>query len=157
MRYLTQLLSGLIFGFGLALAGMTSPQKVLAFLDVSNQWDPSLLVVLGSAVAIAAVAFRWTLKRSRPVLESQFHVGGIEGIDRGLIAGSAIFGIGWGIGGYCPGPAVALLAVPLNPEAPIFLGGLLAGIVAYVLLKQANLRGQPQAAEPATTGRDACQ
>lgn len=133
MRYLTQLFSGLVFGVGLALAGMTSPQKVLAFLDVSDQWDPSLLFVLGGAVVVAAVAFHWTLRRARPVLEPQFHVGAARKVDAGLIAGSAVFGVGWGIGGYCPGPAVALLAAPWNAEAPFLLGGLLVGIASHVV------------------------
>ena len=147
MRYFTQLVWGLVFGFGLALAGMTSPQKVLAFLDVTGRWDPALLFVLGGAVVTATVGFRWVLKRPRPVLESQFHVSDGTGIDAGLVMGSILFGIGWGISGYCPGPAVALLAVPQNPEAPLFLGGLVAGIAAYVLVERIRSRGDASNAQ----------
>ena len=127
MRAFMALLCGLVFGLGLALAGMTSPQKVLAFLDVAGDWDPALLCVLGGAVVTAAIAFRFVLKRPRPVFDVRFHVGDARRIDAPLVIGSILFGIGWGIAGYCPGPAVALLAVPGNPELPLFLGGMLAG------------------------------
>lgn len=136
MRALAALLCGLVFGVGLALAGMTSPQKVLAFLDVAGDWDPALLWVLGGAVVAAAIAFRFVLKRPRPVFDAHFHVADTQRIDAPLVIGSVLFGIGWGIAGYCPGPAVALLAVPGNPELPLFLGGMLAGIVACVALRR---------------------
>ena len=136
MRAFMALLCGLVFGLGLALAGMTSPQKVLAFLDVAGDWDPALLCVLGGAVVTAAIAFRFVLKRPRPVFDARFHVGDARRIDAPLVIGSILFGIGWGIAGYCPGPAVALLAVPRNPELPLFLGGMLAGIVACVVLRR---------------------
>lgn len=136
MRACMALLCGLVFGLGLALAGMTSPQKVLAFLDVAGDRDPALLCVLGGAVVTAAIAFRFVLKRPRPVFDARFHVGDARRIDAPLVVGSILFGIGWGIAGYCPGPAVALLAVPGNPELPLFLGGMLAGIVACVALRR---------------------
>ena len=136
MRACMALLCGLVFGLGLALAGMTSPQKVLAFLDVAGDWDPALLCVLGGAVVTAAIAFRFVLARPRPVFDARFHVGDARRIDAPLVVGSILFGIGWGIAGYCPGPAVALLAVPGNPELPLFLGGMLAGIVACVALRR---------------------
>jgi uncharacterized membrane protein YedE/YeeE len=127
MRYLTQLLSGLIFGLGLAIGGMTLPQNVLAFLDITGNWDPSLLFVLGGAVVTAAVAFRLILKQLHPVLDESFHISRAQKPDVCLITGSLLFGIGWGISGYCPGPAIALLATPANPETWIFLGGLFLG------------------------------
>lgn len=131
MRYLIQLLAGLIFGLGLALADMTSPRRVLAFLDVAGDWDPSLLFVLGGAVCTTFIGYRLVLRRPRPRLDSVFHLSTLRRIDRPLVLGSVLFGLGWGIGGFCPGPGVALLAVPGNPETWIFLAGLAVGIVLY--------------------------
>lgn len=136
MRASIALSCGLVFGFGLALAGMTSPQKVLAFLDVAGDWDPALLFVLGGAVATAAIAFRFVLRRPRPVFDARFHLSDARRIDAPLVVGSTLFGIGWGIAGYCPGPAVALLAAPGNPELPLFLGGMLAGIAACAVSRR---------------------
>lgn len=134
MGLLVQLLAGVILGLGLALAGMTSPHKVLAFLDVSGHWDPSLLFVLGSAVTVAACGYHWILKRPQPVLDDHFHISRANRVDAPLIIGSLLFGAGWGIAGYCPGPAVALLAVPGNAETGIFLGGLTIGIIVNHLI-----------------------
>lgn len=120
------LLSGLIFGLGLALAGMTDPAKVLAFLDVMGNWDPSLLLVLGAAVTVSFVGYRLVLRRSQPLLAQDFYLPTQRRITPQLVAGAALFGIGWGIGGYCPGPAIASLGFA-NPEALIFLPALLAG------------------------------
>lgn len=127
MRLLAQFVCGLLFGLGLALAGMTSPQNVLAFLDVAGAWNPALLFVLGSAVGLSAIAFHWILKRPHPVLDTCFHVAPPGKVERKLVAGSLLFGVGWGISGYCPGPGIALLAVPDNPETALFLSGLLLG------------------------------
>ena len=138
MRYLSQLLFGSIFGLGLAIAGMTSPQKVLAFLDVAGAWDPSLLFVLGGAVILAAISFRSILKRSEPLLDSKFHFTPSTEITKSLISGSVLFGIGWGICGYCPGPAVALLAVPSNPETIPVLVGLVVGIGLSLLVDKSR-------------------
>jgi len=136
MRAAMALSCGLVFGLGLALAGMTSPQKVLAFLDVAGDWDPALLFVLGGAVVTAAIAFRFVLRRPRPVFDARFHVSDAQRIDAPLVVGATLFGIGWGIAGYCPGPAVALLAAPGNPELPLFLGGMLAGIAACAVWRR---------------------
>ena len=127
MRQFSQFVCGLVFGLGLALAGMTSPQKVLAFLDVTGTWNPALLFVLGSAVGVTGLAFHWILQRPRPVFDSCFHIGPPGKIDRKLVAGSILFGIGWGISGYCPGPGIALLGTPGNPETAVFVSGLLLG------------------------------
>ncbi len=126
-KYLVGLLTGLLFGFGLALAGMTQPEKVLGFLDVAGQWDPSLLFVLGGAVGVTAISFRFILRRKTPVLDSRYYFSEKLHVDPALIAGAALFGIGWGIGGYCPGPAVALLAAP-GWELWAFLPAMLLGI-----------------------------
>lgn len=121
------LLTGLLFGFGLALSGMTQPEKVLGFLDVAGRWDPSLLFVLGGAVGVTVVAFHFILRRKTPVLDTRYYFSEKMNIDRPLILGAALFGIGWGIGGYCPGPAVTLLAAP-NWELLAFLPAMLLGI-----------------------------
>ncbi|RMX08832.1 YeeE/YedE family protein [Corticibacter populi] len=124
------LLSGLVFGLGLAIAGMADPRKVLAFLDVAGAWDPSLLLVLGAAATVAMVGFRWVLSRPAPLFDDAFHLPPRGCIDAPLLTGTALFGIGWGLAGYCPGPAIASLAFA-NPEAATFLPALLAGQLLY--------------------------
>jgi len=131
-RYLSVMAAGLVFGLGLALSGMTHAAKVLGFLDVAGNWDPSLLLVLGGAVGVTAIAFRFILRRPRPVLENQFNLPKRKDIDVRLIAGAAIFGIGWGISGYCPGPGIALLAAP-SWETWVFIPALLAGAALHRL------------------------
>jgi uncharacterized membrane protein YedE/YeeE len=116
LRNLAALGSGVVFGLGLSLAQMTNPDKVLNFLDIGGRWDPSLLLVLGGAVVLSALAFRLVFKRSVPLWDTLFHMPLPKAIDRPLIVGSALFGIGWGLSGYCPGPAIASLGFG-NPEA----------------------------------------
>jgi len=111
-KTISVLAAGLIFGFGLALSGMTHASKVLGFLDVTGNWDPSLLCVLGGAVGVTVIAFRFILRRPAPVLEEKFRLPTAKFVDAPLVIGAAIFGIGWGISGYCPGPGIALLAAP---------------------------------------------
>ncbi|MFT4248840.1 MAG: YeeE/YedE family protein [Pseudomonas sp.] len=125
-RGLAALLSGLLFGLGLALAGMTDPRKVLAFLDLAGAWDPSLLWVLGAAVAVALTGFQLARRRPAPLLEGSFQPPPPGRIDRALLLGALLFGIGWGIAGYCPGPALASLANG-NRELLAFLPALLLG------------------------------
>ena len=103
------LLAGLLFGLGLAIAQMTNPLKVLGFLDVAGDWDPSLAFVMGAAVVVTLVGFRLVLQRARPLWSAQFHLPTLTRIDFRLILGAALFGIGWGLTGYCPGPAIAAL------------------------------------------------
>ena len=126
IRHIVSLVAGLLFGLGLAVSGMTQASKVLGFLDVAGDWDPSLLFVLGGAVGVTVLTFRFILRREAPLFADRFHVSGARDIDRPLVAGAAIFGIGWGISGYCPGPAIALLASP-NWEAWVFIPSMLLG------------------------------
>lgn len=126
LRALGALLAGAVFGLGLAVAQMIDPRKVLGFLDVAGAWDASLLFVLGGAVVLAAVAFRRVLSRSAPLWDDRFHLSPRHGIDAPLLRGSALFGIGWGLAGYCPGPAIASLAFG-NAEAWWFVPAMLAG------------------------------
>lgn len=121
--------AGLVFGAGLALSAMTHPEKVLAFLDLSGHWDPSLLLVLGGATGVAGIAFPLILRRRAPLLMPGFEVPSVTRIDRRLACGALLFGLGWGISGYCPGPAIALLAAlpGSGREALLFLPPLLVG------------------------------
>jgi hypothetical protein len=105
---------------------MTHPEKVLGFLDVAGRWDPALIFVLGGAVGVTVVAFRFVLRRTSPLLASRFHLPQATKIDWRLVGGAILFGIGWGISGYCPGPAIALLAAP-NWELAVFLPAVLLG------------------------------
>ncbi len=130
---LVNLVAGLLFGLGLALSGMTHPEKVLGFLDFAGHWDASLLFVLGGAVGVTVVAFRFVLRQPKPLLAEKFYLPTRKQIDLPLLAGAVIFGIGWGISGYCPGPAVALLAAPENREVWLFLPALLTGQLLYRL------------------------
>ena len=111
--------AGLLFGIGLWLSGMATPRKVLDFLDVTGAWDPSLLLVMGGAVAVTLAAFRPILRRKEITFDK-------TAIDAPLVIGAAIFGIGWGIAGYCPGPALTALA-NLSAEAFVFVGAMIAG------------------------------
>lgn len=110
--------AGFLFGIGLWLSGMANPRKVLDFLDVTGNWDPSLLLVMGGAVAVSAIAFRPLLKKQKMDFKTR--------IDAPLVAGAALFGIGWGIGGYCPGPALTALS-NLSAEVFIFVAAMIAG------------------------------
>ncbi|MGY4829731.1 DUF6691 family protein [Sphaerotilaceae bacterium SBD11-9] len=121
------LLAGTVFGAGLAWSQMTDPRKVLAFLDVAGHWDPSLLFVMGGAVAFAFAGYRWVLRRSAPLFDTTFHLSLDTAIDPRLLGGAALFGAGWGLAGYCPGPAIASLAFG-NAEMLWFLPALVAGI-----------------------------
>ena len=122
-------LSGLLFGFGLSLSEMTNRQRVLGFLDVSGNWDASLVFVMGGAVLVTLVTFRFILGRSRPLWAELFQLPLKKHLDVKLLAGAAIFGIGWGLAGYCPGPAIAALgSLTINPLLffVAFIGGSLA-------------------------------
>ena len=123
---LSALGAGLLFGIGLWLSGMANPRKVLDFLDVSGNWDPSLLLVMGGAVAVTLAAFRPVAKWPRPLLAPQFVLPALKEIDAPLVIGAAVFGLGWGIGGYCPGPALTALANP-SVEPFVFVAAMVAG------------------------------
>ena len=128
LRNLAALVSGAIFGLGLSLAQMTNPDKVLNFLDMTGAWDPSLLLVLGGAVVLSTIAFHFVFKRPAPLWDSMFHLPLLKAIDRPLIMGSALFGVGWGLGGFCPGPALASVLTG-SQDAVIFSIAMVAGMV----------------------------
>lgn len=121
------LIAGLLFGAGLALGGMTNPLKVISFLDVTGQWDPSLGFVMGSALLITFPVFWWVRRASGPLFAAKFQLPTRSDIDRPLIIGAALFGIGWGIAGLCPGPAIANLASG-SPQILLFVAMMVAGM-----------------------------
>ncbi len=124
--------AGLLFGAGLWLSGMASPRKVLGFLDVAGSWDPSLLVMMAGAVGVTLAGFHLTLRRAAPRFAPRFILPERKAIDASLIAGAAIFGAGWGLAGYCPGPALtALASVTLEPV--VFVSAMIAGGLAHKL------------------------
>lgn len=130
LRLMAALSAGLLFGLGLVLSRMNDPRVVLGFLDVSGAFDPTLLFVLAGAVSVTTMAFRWVLRRPRPVLDDRFHLPAARAIDPQLVLGAALFGIGWGLAGYCPGPALVALGGGLH-EALYFVPAMLAGGIGY--------------------------
>ncbi|MBL4608800.1 MAG: YeeE/YedE family protein [Pseudomonadales bacterium] len=129
MRNIIALLAGLIFSIGLAQSEMINPDRVLGFLDVLGAWDPALAFVLGGAVMVTVVTFRFILKRTHPLLDKEFYLPTKESLDATLIIGAIIFGVGWGLYGYCPGPALAAILY-FEPSNILFVLSLLVGTVA---------------------------
>lgn len=131
-RSIVAALAGLLFALGLGLAGMTQPGKVLGFLDVSGDWDPSLACVMGGAALTFGVCYRFILRRPAPILDLKFQLPTTKAIDWRLITGSALFGVGWGLGGFCPGPGVVSLASG-GQGALVFVGTMLLGMGLFKL------------------------
>lgn len=135
MILISAFMSGLIFGIGLILSGMTDPAKVIGFLDVTGSWNPSLAFVMIGAIAVAYFAFRTAARQSKTILGEQIALPAKKDIDTRLIVGSITFGIGWGLAGYCPGPAIASIAT--NASEPIlFSAAMLAGMAIYEVLQK---------------------
>ena len=149
MRLLARGLIGLLFGLGLIVAGMADPAKVLAFLDLgaipSGGWDPSLALVMAAATGVAFVGYRLALARPRPRLDAAFHLPAATAVDPALVVGAATFGLGWGLAGYCPGPAVVALGAG-RPEAAAFVAALLVGMAGARRLASPSRRSRPAAA-----------
>jgi uncharacterized protein len=129
MQGLASFLCGLVFGAGLMISGMTQPAKVLGFLDIFGRWDPTLAFVMASALAISSVGYAWARRQGRPVLAAQHLWPNRTDIDRPLVVGSVLFGIGWGLAGLCPGPALENLA-SLSPRVIVFVIAMIAGMSA---------------------------
>jgi len=127
--------SGALFGAGLAISGMADRAVVQGFLDVAGDFNPQLAFVLAGAVAVTMIAFRFVLRLPRPALSGQFHLSALTTVDRSLLLGSALFGIGWGLAGYCPGPALVAFAGGLR-DAMLFVPALLAGSLTHYLLER---------------------
>jgi uncharacterized protein len=127
MRLITSYLVGLIFGIGISISGMANPAKVLNFFDVAGTWDPSLLLVMGGALVVTFIGYRLVLSRPAPVFDAKFQLPTKTQLDARLIGGAALFGIGWGIAGFCPGGALPALGTG-RMEVIAFAGALIAGI-----------------------------
>ena len=132
-KNLIAILSGVLFGFGLCLSQMVNPEKVLGFLDISGNWDPSLAFVMMGALTVTLITFRFILKRQIPLFDSKFYLSNRQDIDKRLIIGAALFGIGWGMSGYCPGPVVTGMGLQIS-ETFIVLVSIYAGFFSHQLL-----------------------
>ena len=132
---LVSLLSGTLFGAGLALGGMTNPVRVRGFLDIFGDWDPTLAFVMGGAVIVMAIAWRIATRMVRPLVESEFHLPSKADLTPRLIGGAALFGIGWGVAGLCPGPGIAALVIE-PASAAIFVLAMLAGMAVIRLFER---------------------
>lgn len=130
MPTITALLAGLMFGLGLLVSGMADPAKVLGFLDLAGPWDPSLALVMVGAIAVGTVAFAVAKRRHRSFLGLDMRLPTARQIDRRLIGGSLLFGAGWGLAGFCPGPALTALGMG-EAKAAVFVAAMLAGMAAY--------------------------
>lgn len=147
MKVISALLAGLVFGIGLIVSGMINPQKVLNFLDIFGQWDPSLAFVMGGAILLGIPGFRLAKGRTEPLFAEEFHLPTRSDITPGLIVGGVLFGIGWGLGGFCPGPAMTGLPT-LDSKVLLFVAAMLAGMLIGKQLQNHNIpRHKPR--EPA--------
>ena len=135
MKLILALVAGTLFGLGLAISQMVNPNKVLSFLDITGDWDPSLALVMAGALAVAIPCFRWVRHQDKPILGSRFHITTKTLLDKPLLIGSAVFGVGWGMTGYCPGPAFASMAFG-NQEAILMVVCIYAGSWAAGLLNR---------------------
>lgn len=137
--YVVNALAGALFAVGLALSGMTQPAKVTAFLDFFGDWDPSLAFVMGGAILVYLPLYRITQKRRTPVFASRFLLPTKTDIDGRLLGGAALFGIGWGMAGYCPGPGITSLGSG-SPRAVVFVLSMIAGMVVYRVIERASTK-----------------
>ena len=128
MRLVATYLIGLVFGIGISISGMANPAKVLNFFDVAGTWDPSLIFVMGGAVLVTFVGYRVVLRRQAPVIDAKFHLPENTRIDARLLGGSALFGVGWGIAGFCPGGALPALGTG-RIEVIAFVAAMVTGIL----------------------------
>ncbi len=143
------LVVGLVFALGLGLGGMTQPARVRAFLDVAGDWDPSLAFVMLGAIAVYATAFPIVMRRPRPVLAASFQVPSRRDVDGRLVAGALLFGVGWGLAGLCPGPALTALASG-ESEAVLFVAAMLGGMMVHRLVEGHVSSSAPESPAPIT-------
>lgn len=138
MKTLMGYIAGLLFGLGVAVSGMTDPARVLGFLDFFGAWDPTLLFVLGGAVITNFIGYRLVLRREHPLFAGSFQLPARSDLDVRLIGGAALFGVGWGLSGYCPGPAIASASGVTGPLAAMLAAMLLGWVVAKKMAKPAR-------------------
>jgi len=142
MQLLWALICGIIFGLGLVISGMANPAKVQNFLDLFGTWDPSLAFVMGGAIAVTAPGYRYILKRPSPLAHTTFHLPTSRDLDPKLLSGAAIFGAGWGLSGFCPGPAITSLSM-LNMGTVIFVIAMVIGMWGAKVVDQRSSNIQP--------------
>jgi len=142
-KYLFISLSGLLFGFGLSLSTMTDRHKIINFLDVAGNWDPTLLFVMFSAVSVTVVFFRIILARHAPILDNRFRLPSRKDIDAQLVAGSAIFGTGWGLAGYCPGPGFAAITLGSSNAILFTLAFITGSIMSNYYSRHPQVESKP--------------
>jgi uncharacterized membrane protein YedE/YeeE len=142
-------LAGLLFAVGLGVSGMTDANKVIGFLNLAGDWDPSLAFVMVGAIGIHLVLFKLIVKRSSPLFGDVFHLPARKDIDRRLVIGAVLFGIGWGLGGFCPGPGI-VSAVGLGDEALIFTGAMLFGMLVFEFTAKPKAAAARQVVEEVT-------
>ncbi len=130
MRLAASFAIGLLFGLGLVISGMTNPAKIISFLDVAGEWDPSLALVMAAALSVSFVGYRAAFARGRPALAETFSLPTKTAIDRPLLMGAGLFGVGWGLSGLCPGPAVAA-AASFEPAILMFFAAMVAGVLVH--------------------------
>ena len=145
MLIFTALLAGLVFGLGLIVSGMANPAKVLGFLDLTGAWDPSLALVMAGAIGVSFFAFLFAKKRTVSLIGADMKLPAGRTIDRRLLIGSTLFGIGWGVAGFCPGPGLVALGLG-EVKGLIFVAAMLAGMVLFELLEKRQSTGQRAAA-----------
>jgi uncharacterized membrane protein YedE/YeeE len=148
-RTFVALFAGMLFGLGLAISGMMNPAKVVGFLDVAGGWDPTLAFVMGGALLVTIPAFRLILGRPRPILADGFALPTKSALDGRLLGGAALFGVGWGLSGFCPGPAVAALTTGLLPVFA-FVAAMAVGMVLYAWVFERPDRGGVKTQPPAS-------
>jgi uncharacterized protein len=137
---LTSLIAGFVFGLGLLVSGMANPAKVLGFLDIAGRWDPSLALVMAGAIGVGSVGFAIAARRTRSLVGIEMTLPSTRRIDLRLIGGSALFGIGWGLAGFCPGPALVALGMGL-PKALAFVFAMFAGMLAFEFVERRKALG----------------
>jgi len=137
MKNIYALLAGLIFGLGLIVSGMANPEKVIGFLNIFGRWDPSLAFVMGGAIFVGVFSFKYIVKREKTLLGGSLHLSDEKSIDKRLIFGSLVFGLGWGVAGFCPGPALVSLGMG-SLKGALFVIAMLAGMLTFKLVQKNN-------------------
>ncbi len=155
MQILTSLITGLVFGIGLIVSGMADPAKVLGFLDLAGRWDPSLALVMAGAIGVGALAFAIAGRRTTSLIGLDMKLPTSRELDRRLLAGSVVFGVGWGVAGFCPGPGLVALGMG-ETKALIFVAAMIAGMGLFEVIerrRQAGLLQSSQSAQSAVSAQ----
>jgi uncharacterized membrane protein YedE/YeeE len=139
MASLFAFVAGLVFGIGLIIAGMANPAKILGFLDIAGKWDPSLALVMAGAIAVGLVAFALARRRTMSALGLPMQLPTASSLDARLVGGSIVFGVGWGLAGFCPGPAIVALGAGYA-KAAVFVAAMLLGMIAFELIQRNRTR-----------------